>query len=98
MIHTGNLSAGIRLATVSRPALGDVCRDEPVIAEHAAMERDDDLQPWLRGLDEAALAQICVDVTYAICRPSFGSLSKRELEQVTFALFYEHLTARARPR
>jgi hypothetical protein len=58
--------------------------------EHAGMERDDDLQPWLRGLDGAQLAQIAVDLTYAICRPSFGSLSKRELEQVTFKLLYQH--------
>src|SRR4051794_11559742 len=57
------------------------------------MERDDDLQPWLRGLDEAQLAQIAVDLTYAICRPSFGSLSKRELEQVTFRLLYQHRRA-----
>lgn len=54
------------------------------------MERDDDLQPWLRGLDQQALAQIAIDLTYGICRPSFGSLSKRELEQLTFRLLYEH--------
>jgi hypothetical protein len=54
------------------------------------MERDDALQPWLRGLNQDALAQIAVDLTYAICRPSFGSLSKRELEQLTFKLLYEH--------
>ena len=54
------------------------------------MERDDDLQPWLRGLDDEALVQIAVDLTYAICRPSFGSLSKRELEQLTFKLLYDH--------
>ena len=54
------------------------------------MERDDDLQPWLRGLGESDLAAIAVDLTYAVCRPSFGSLSKRELEQLTFKLLYEH--------
>ncbi|MDX6671460.1 MAG: hypothetical protein QOI91_1823 [Solirubrobacteraceae bacterium] len=55
-----------------------------------ATKQDDDLQPWLRGLDDAALAQIAIDLTYAICRPSFGSLSKRELELATFKLLYEH--------
>jgi hypothetical protein len=54
------------------------------------MDRDDDLHPWLRGLDDQALAQVAVDLTYAICRPSFGSLSKRELEQTLFKLLYEH--------
>ncbi|MGH2941989.1 MAG: hypothetical protein ACRDLN_04355 [Solirubrobacteraceae bacterium] len=54
------------------------------------MERDDGLQPWLRGLDDAALGQLAVDLTTAICRPSFGSLSKRELEQTLFKLLYEH--------
>jgi len=54
------------------------------------MERDDDVQPWLRGLDDAALAQLAVELTTAICRPSFGSLSKRELEQTLFKLLYEH--------
>jgi hypothetical protein len=65
--------------------IGSGRREVEVGREHAGMERDDDLQPWLRGLDEAQLAQIAVDLTYAICRPSFGSLSKRELEQVTFS-------------
>lgn len=51
---------------------------------------DDDLQPWLSGLDESQLAQLAVDLTYAICRPSFGSLSKREVEQTLFKLLYEH--------
>jgi hypothetical protein len=54
------------------------------------VERSDDLQPWLRGLTDQDLAQIAVDLTYAICRPSFGSLSKRELEQLTFQLLYDH--------
>lgn len=54
------------------------------------MERDDDLQPWLRGLDEQQLAQLAVALTDAICRPSFGSLTKRELEQTLFKLLYEH--------
>ena len=58
--------------------------------ERADMERSDDLQPWLRGLTDQDLAQIAVDLTYAICRPSFGSLSKRELEQRTFELLYDH--------
>jgi hypothetical protein len=70
--------------------IGSGRREVEVGREHAGMERDDDLQPWLRGLDEAQLAQIAVDLTYAICRPSFGSLSKRELEQVTFKLLYQH--------
>jgi hypothetical protein len=54
------------------------------------VERSDDLQPWLRGLTQQDLAQIAVDLTYTICRPSFGSLSKRELEQLTFQLLYDH--------
>jgi hypothetical protein len=54
------------------------------------MKRDDNLHPWLSGLDESELAQLAVDLTYAICRPSFGSLSKRELEQTLFRLLYEH--------
>ena len=54
------------------------------------MQRSDDLQPWLRGLTEQDLAQIAVDLTYAICRPSFGSLTKRELEQLTFQLLHDH--------
>jgi hypothetical protein len=54
------------------------------------MVRDDNLQPWLTGLDDSALAQLAIDLTYAICRPSFGSLSKRELEQTLFKLLYEH--------
>src|SRR3954449_2364620 len=54
------------------------------------MKRDDDGQPWLRGLDTDQLAQIAIDLTQAICRPSFGSLSKRELEQTTFSLLFEH--------
>ncbi len=54
------------------------------------MKHNDDLQPWLSGLDDSALAQLAVDLTYAICRPSFGSLSKRELEQTLFKLLYEH--------
>src|SRR5215212_8142791 len=57
------------------------------------MERDDELQPWLRGLSEQELASIAVELTQAICRPSFGSLSKRELEQTTFRLLYEHRQA-----
>jgi hypothetical protein len=58
--------------------------------EPADVERSDDLQPWLRGLTQQDLAQIAVDLRYAICRPSFGSLSKRELEQLTFQLLYDH--------
>jgi hypothetical protein len=50
---------------------------------------DDDSHPWLAGLDEAALAEIAVDLTESICRPAFGSLSKRELEQTTFRLLYQ---------
>ena len=58
--------------------------------KQADVERSDDLQPWLRGLTQQDLAQIAVDLTYAICRPSFGSLSKREVEQLTFQLLYDH--------
>jgi hypothetical protein len=58
--------------------------------EHADVERSDDLQPWLRGLTQQHLAQIAVDLTYTICRSSFGSLSMREVEQLTFQLLYDH--------
>ena len=49
---------------------------------------DADSHPWLTGLDDAGLADIAVELTGAICRPSFGSLSKREFEQKVFALLY----------
>jgi DNA-directed RNA polymerase sigma subunit (sigma70/sigma32) len=54
------------------------------------VERSDDLQPWLRALTRQDLAQIAVDPTDAVCRSAFGSLSKRELEQLTFQLLYDH--------
>jgi hypothetical protein len=54
------------------------------------MEFDEDLQPWLRGMSPEQRAQLAVDLTYAICRPSFGSLTKRELEQTLFKLLYEY--------
>lgn len=54
------------------------------------VKQDDDLHPWLRGLDERQLAELAVELTDAICRPSFGSLTKRELEQTLFKLLYKH--------
>src|SRR5689334_7411560 len=55
-----------------------------------------DLPPWLRGLTDEQLKQLAIDLTTAICRPSFGSLSKRELEQTTFRLLYERQRERWR--
>jgi hypothetical protein len=48
-----------------------------------------DLPPWLRGMSDEQLKELAIALTTAICRPSFGSLSKRELEQTTFQLLYE---------
>jgi hypothetical protein len=42
--------------------------------------------PWLRDMTERQLAQLAVDLTSFICRPSFGARSKREIELRTFEL------------
>jgi hypothetical protein len=51
---------------------------------------DERLQPWLRGLDETALANLAVALTTFICRPAFGARSKREIELELFALLRAH--------
>jgi hypothetical protein len=61
-------------------------------ADHAAAELSVDLErhPWLRGLDERALANLGIALTEFLCRPSFGSRSKREVELEVFALLKRH--------
>jgi hypothetical protein len=51
---------------------------------------DETRHPWLRGLDERALAELAVALTTFICRPSFGARSKREVELELFALLRAH--------
>ncbi len=47
---------------------------------------DEARHPWLRGLDERALANLAVALTQFLCRPSFGARTKREIEFEIFAL------------
>lgn len=51
---------------------------------------DEDRHPWLRGFDERALANLAVEFTTFICRPSFGARSKREIEFELFAELRSH--------
>jgi len=50
------------------------------------LELDETRHPWLRGLDERALAELAIALTDFLCRPSFGARTKREIEFETFAL------------
>src|SRR4051812_43381915 len=54
------------------------------------LEIDEVRRPWLRGLDERALAQLAIDLTDFLCRPSFGARTKREIELETFGLLRSH--------
>lgn len=55
-----------------------------------ALEFDEARDPWLRGFDERALANLAIDLTAFLCRPSFGARTKREIEFETFALLRAH--------
>src|SRR4051812_7987979 len=54
------------------------------------LELDERRHPWLRDLDERALAQLAIDLTEFLCRPSFGARTKREIEIETFSLLRGH--------
>lgn len=73
--------------------------DEPLEAESpdasdapeaGELVLDEDRHPWLRGLTERQLAELAVDLTEFICRPAFGSRTKREIELRTFELLRRH--------
>ena len=70
--------------------LEQLAQDGHVRATEAEPRLDPERQPWLRGLDERALANIAVELTEFLCRPSFGSRTKREVELETFALLKRH--------
>jgi hypothetical protein len=71
---------------ISRPEAGATQTDVP------PFEFDPDRHPWLRNLMSQELAQLAVDLTSFICRPSFGARSKRDIELRTFELLREHRT------
>jgi hypothetical protein len=70
--------------------LEQLAQDGRERAGEAVLGLDPERHPWLRGVDERVLANIAVELTEFICRPSFGSRTKREVELETFALLKRH--------
>lgn len=66
--------------------------DDPAgaAAGEAPLTIDADRMPWLRDVPQRQLAEIAIALTDFICRPAFGSRSKREIELRTFELLREH--------
>jgi hypothetical protein len=69
------------------PERGD---EDNSLSDQEDVALDADRHPWLRGLDERALANLGVALTEFVCRPSFGSRTKREVELEVFAQLKRH--------